>query len=240
MVLAKDLVLKEKRDLDWHRANERIIEGEYLSIPVLKFHDNEHSGFYYASRTQKTGVCLHYTEGYLGGDLSFLSRHNYRVSVPFLIARGGQIIQLWNPDFWSYHLGQSAIGGNERGSRALIPIEISSVGHLSKSGNRIFTYWGAEYCKASDTQYYEDLGVSYRGERYFATFSDEQYKALDTLLDALCSEYNIPRIYLDESKRYIPFESSAAAKSFKGISTHVNYRPTGKRDVGPAFDWSRI
>ena len=28
--------------------------------------------------------------------------------------------------------------------------------------------------------------------------------------------------------------------NFRGVTSHVNYRPTGKWDIGPAFDWERL
>jgi len=58
------------------------------------------------------------------------------------------------------------------------------------------------------------------------------------MLNHFCSKWSIPKTILSESKRYQVFESEA--NSYKGICTHVNYRPDGKADVGPAFDWGAI
>ncbi|HZX13946.1 MAG TPA: hypothetical protein VFF49_06060, partial [Thermodesulfobacteriota bacterium] len=65
----------------------------------------------------------------------------------------------------------------------------------------------------------------------------EQYNSVIKLLRFLTAEYKIPREFLDESKRYDVVNDIA---SFKGITSHVNYRPTGKCDIGPAFKWDRV
>jgi len=93
----------------------------------------------------------------------------------------------------------------------------------------------------SETQYYYDLGQPYRGYRYYATFSDEQYASLNALLDVICAEYDIPRSFLAEPDRYNLFSSSSDAKNYEGICSHVNYQPSGvKEDIGPGFEWGKI
>jgi hypothetical protein len=36
------------------------------------------------------------------------------------------------------------------------------------------------------------------------------------------------------------FSSDTEAKEFKGICSHVNFRPSGKWDVGPHFPWLEL
>ncbi len=36
------------------------------------------------------------------------------------------------------------------------------------------------------------------------------------------------------------FEGTKDVLSFKGIVSHINYRPSGKWDIGPAFDWATM
>ena len=240
MVLAKDLVEREMRDLNWHRAKGRISDGNFEGLPVLKFVDNEHTNYFINSKSKKQGICLHYTEGYLGGDLSYLSRQDAYVSVPFLIGQSGTIVQMFDPDYWAYHLGNMAIGGNKRGSRSLIAIELNSVGNLSQSGNWMFTYWGNEYCRVSETQYYTKLPQPYRGEQYFAKFSEAQYRSLRELIGVLTRKYGIPNVFLPPNARHRSFDGPSSAEKYRGISSHVNYRRTGKLDIGPAFEWKKI
>jgi len=58
---------------------------------------------------------------------------------------------------------------------------------------------------------------------------------LISLLRYLTAQYNIPRTFLPENKRHITGTESELP-NFKGITSHVNYRTSGKWDIGPAFD----
>ncbi len=51
---------------------------------------NGDASFYYHEKNPKTQIVLHHTAGYLKGDVAALSKPNYRVSVPFIIARNGK------------------------------------------------------------------------------------------------------------------------------------------------------
>lgn len=86
-------------------------------------------------------------------------------------------------------------------------------------------------------------------------YTDEQYIALNKLIDAICSKYpQIKRKLLDEEKRYNFFhykysDSKSDIKknmdlsdellSWRGISSHINYNHE-KFDIGPAFNWHRL
>ncbi len=204
---------------------------------------NGDKSFYYEEKNTKTQIVLHFTAGYLKGDVAALSKHSYHVSVPFIIARNGKILNMWSSAFWSYHLGSGSVGGNTNGSKRTIAIEISNIGFLKKIGNNLVTVYNDndDYCSLNeaDKKYYEKLDTPFRGEEYYATFTDNQYKSLITLLRYLTAEYNIPRTFLSEDKRYIT-GTPDDLPNFKGITSHINYRPTGKWDLGPAFDWNRV
>ena len=77
-------------------------------------------------------------------------------------------------------------------------------------------------------------------ELYYAKFTNAQYISLLLLLRYLTTRFNIPRTLLPPVKRYDVFGSAAEAENFKGICSHVNFRPSGKWDIGPAFDWERV
>ena len=99
----------------------------------------------------------------------------------------------------------------------------------------------SRYCRASETQYYVDLNTTYRGYRYYAYFTDEQYASLDRLLDVLCDEFDIPKTFLPEPDRYNLFSSAQDARDYEGICSHVNFQPPSvKQDIGPAFNWAAI
>lgn len=202
---------------------------------------NGDDSFYYQEHHAKNQIVLHYTAGYLKGDVAALSRHSYHVSVPFIIARNGTILNMWSSADWSYHLGSGAVGGNTNGSRRTIAIEISNIGFLKRIGNNLVSVYSDNdiYCSLDDTRFYTKLDTPYRGQEYYATFTDAQYKSTILLLKYLTDQYNIPPAFLPEDKRYITLPTNEIV-NFRGIVTHVNYRHSGKWDIGPAFDWDRV
>ena len=191
--------------------------------------------FYYRQETEKNQIVLHYTMGYLKGDIGKLTTPGEHVSVPFVIGRNGRIYNLFFSGFWSYHLGPGTIGGNEVRSKATIGIELSNIGHLQRTGDGMKHWNGSTYCNNNQTQYFEQM--NFRGFYYFSTFTNAQYEALITLLRYLTARYNIARNVLPLDFRYIAFDDVVG---FNGIVSHINYRATGKEDIGPIFDWDRV
>lgn len=196
--------------------------------------------YFYRVKYPKQQIVLHFTMGYLKGDIATLTKPNYHVSVPFELARDGLIYNLFPSFYWSYHLGRGTLGGNRYRSRASIGIELSNIGQLTRDGEQMLTYYSKPsrkdiYCKMDQKKEY--MKTSFKGWDYFATFTDAQYKSLIVLLRYLTARYSIPRKFLPVSKRYKATKETA---HFKGIVSHVNFRPTGKTDIGPAFDWDRL
>lgn len=241
MPVVQDIIAKEENDIAYLRAKGEIQDTTYKGLDVLYFKPNERDDYYYKSQVSKEKIALHYTAGYLGGDLSNLTRDNYHVSVPFVIAASGKIFQLFDPVYWSYHLTPGAVGGNKRNSSRSIAIEMSNLGPLEKSGGWMWNYVGSKYCRASESDFYVDLNQDYRGYRYYAYFTDAQYRSLDRLLDVLCAEFAIPKAFLPEPERYDLFKTASAAQDYRGICSHVNFQPPSvKQDIGPAFRWNEI
>jgi len=199
------------------------------------------TSYYYREVLNKKRIVVHFTEGYLKGDIATLTKTDNHVSVPFVIARNGTIYNLWTSTYWSYHLGTGAVGGNQPTSSSSLAIELSNIGPLTLSGTSLHTGYGDVYCDVADTEYYTQLPEPYRGYSYYATFTDAQYTSLAILLRFLTTRYNIPRTFLPEAQRYQLFNSDAEALASTGIVTHVNFRPAGEKvDIGPAFDWARV
>lgn len=212
--------------------------------------------YYYKEETKKNLIVLHSTAGTLKADMGALTKADEHVCVSYVIARSGTIYELFDPSYWSYHLGANAVGGNKVNSQRSIAIELSNYGPLTKVGDSLetiyssLTYTDANgvmkksardvYCDMDEIEYYTTVEDGYRGYTYFATFTDAQYKALDSLLDYLCGKFNIPREFIAADKRYDVFGSANDAKSFSGIATHVNFRKSGKWDLGPDFNWAKI
>lgn len=195
--------------------------------------------FYYQDAPAKERIVVHFTAGYLKGDLAALTKKDNHVSTPFVVARDGTIYQLFSSKYWSYHLGKGAQGGNQQMSSSAVAIELSNVAYLREKNGMLVDPYGAEYCSTADEDAFQKLDTAYRGYTTFATFTDAQYKSLINLLRYLTATYKIPAEFLPEPQRYDVYKDVA---SFKGITTHVNYQPQsyGKWDIGPAFDWTRV
>ncbi|WP_298548772.1 N-acetylmuramoyl-L-alanine amidase [uncultured Aquimarina sp.] len=202
---------------------------------------NGDASFYVQEKHTKKQIVLHYTAGYLKGDVAALSKPNYRVSVPFIIARNGTILNMWSSAYWAYHLGSKAVGGNTKGGKRTIGIEMSNIGFLKRIGDQLVTVYSDTdvYCHINEKQFYRKLDMPHRGEHYFATHTKKQYESLIFLLRYLTAAYNIPATFLPENKRYDVVNESELV-NFRGITSHVNYRSSGKWDIGPAFDWQKV
>ncbi len=215
------------------------IKGTTETIKIMDCaRDNGDKSFYYQEETVKKKIVLHFTMGYLKGDIATLT--NQHVSVPFVVGRNGIIYNLFASKYWSYHLGPGAIGGNTAMSKECIGIEISNIGPLKKVGdNLVTTYSDTDiYCSLSETELYTKLNTKYRNFEYFATYTDVQYGAISQLLKFLCAKYNLPKTFLNEPERYA-IMTDTSFKNFVGIASHVNCRPD-KVDIGPAFQWNKI
>jgi N-acetylmuramoyl-L-alanine amidase len=196
------------------------------------------SGFFYPEKTLKDMVVLHFTCGHLKGDIATLVEQDSHMSTHFILGRNGVAYQLFNTNFWSYHLGKSCVGGNTPNSKRSIAIEISNIGPLSEKGTTLCDIYGHAYCEMSEQQYYTKLSTSWRGYQYFATFTESQYVSLKNLLVYICNKWSIPRTLLPEPARYNIFTDNAC--TYRGICSHANYRADGKVDIGPAFNWDKI
>ena len=197
--------------------------------------------FYYEDKFPKDQIVIHYTIGYLPGDIGTLTTRDNHVSVPFLIGRNGTIYNLFPSAAWSYHLGKNAVGGNEVNSKRSIGIELSNIGPLVLKNNDLMSSYKDKdgnysdvYCSLNEKFLY--VKQTYRNFDYYATFTPEQYSSLIVLLRYLTDRYGIPREFVPIPER---FDTIQAVTGFKGIVTHVNYR-LDKGDIGPAFDWDQL
>ena len=216
------------------------VPNESLTLNGLLCTAAHRSGYYHDTVYQKERIVLHFTAGVLGGDMSMLTRQDYHVSVPFVIARDGTIYQLYSSKFWSGNLGGDALGnaGNAQDKRT-IGIELSNFGPMDLSSDTLRMTYGdrSAYCTLAQTDSYQKLPVPFRGKSYYATHTDAQYDSLIVLLRYLTAQYNIPRQFIPEPKRYL---TTPDVLTFKGIVSHINYRKDGKWDLGPAFNWARV
>ncbi|MBX2892379.1 MAG: N-acetylmuramoyl-L-alanine amidase [Saprospiraceae bacterium] len=248
-MLASETLSYEQRFLQFEQSRGRISVLQVSHPDGQPFHLNVyspgHHSFYYAERFPKERIVLHFTAGFLQGDVPWLTRSNKYVSVPFVVGRTGEIFNLYRSAYWSYHLGV----GDRRWDRASIGIELSNIGPLVLEGNMLkyevqrqlpdgqLVTVRYDYCDVNESAYYQRIPQRYRGHEFFAAFTDAQYSSLARLLVYLTNRYNIPRVFLPPATR---FDALPQNFSHRGILSHVNYRPSGKWDIGPAFDWARL
>jgi N-acetylmuramoyl-L-alanine amidase len=217
------------------------IPGEAGKLTYLRCQrENGDASFFFNEDVPKTHIVLHYTAGYLRGDVASLTTPANPVSVPFVIARNGTILNLWSSRQWAYHLGPGAVGGNTAGSKRSIGIELSNIGFLNKVGSNLVTDHDSTdvYCTLAETSQYVALKTPFRGKTYFATYTPKQYESLGMLLRFLTKKYAIKRALLPETQRYNLLTESQL-NALNGIISHANVRPD-KLDIGPAFDWQRV
>ena len=227
------------------------VPGEELLLKGCLCTPAKRSGYYYGVAYPKKRIVLHYTAGQIRSDLSTLTRNDYHVSVPFVIGRNGTIYQLFSSRYWSGHLGKG-IGNTQNGNaedKVTIGIELSNYGYLVKQDDNFETVYSRQrlsngksgpadiYCSEEEQTAYHELPVAFRGQRYFASYTPGQYQSLIVLLRYLTAQYGIERNFLPEPQRY---NSTAEVLNFSGIVSHINYRPDGKWDIGPAFDWQQV
>ncbi|MBD2754952.1 caspase family protein [Spirosoma validum] len=230
------------------------VPGENLTLTGIFCQPKTRSGYFNTPEPPpvKQRILLHFTAGDLSGGINQLTRQNTHISVPFVLARDGTVYQLFPSKYWSGNIGQGIgnTGTNNAQDKVTVSIEIINFGYLVERNGNLETIYSEPaagqpdtYCKLTQTEAYQKLVVPFRTQRYYATYTPQQYDSLIILLRFLTKKYNIPRVFLDESKRY---EDTNDVLNFKGIVSHVNYRGKNKFgnfekwDIGPAFDWKTL
>ena len=121
-MLASEITALEERI--HNNLTNHIEASKFNNVDIFKLKSTYSSNYYYTNEVKKKAIVLHFTAGFLEGDISTLTRKDNHLSVPFVLARNGNIYQLHDPKYWSYHLGPTAIGGNETCSSQTVGIEI--------------------------------------------------------------------------------------------------------------------
>jgi len=230
----------DRRKKDADGTPYKIEENTSYTFPLHILTPKGVTGYYYPVKSQKTLIVLHFTVGYLTGDLASLVEQDSHMSTPFVIGRNGTVYQLFDPDYWAYHLGRGTIGGNTLNSKRSIGIELSNIGPLIRENGALYNIYDKKYCDIEEGEFYTKLEIPFRKYSYFATFTDAQYESLRELLAYLSARFYIPHTILPENKRFRLFSSKEEAQTYQGICSHINYRAYGKVDIGPSFHWGRI
>lgn len=223
----------DKNLIDSSGKKHQILPGIYSYTKRLDCGFDSH---HYDEIKTKRGIVYHYTVGTLPSDIATLTTAGNKVSVPFVVARSGQIYELWDPKYWAYHLGPSKekLYNNTEQSARMIGIEVSNMGPLVLKGSTLYDVYGKEYCLLTDQ--YEYHKISYRGYNYYAALTNEQYDSLRHLTADLMVRFGIPHTTIDSQHRF-DFDPKNAIT--RGLTLHVNYRKD-KFDFPPSFDFSRV
>ena len=184
-----------------------------------------YNSYYYPSMTDKKSICLHFTAGFIRSDVGALTKKDNHVSVSYVVDRSGQIYELFDDSYWSYHLGCNAVGGNTSISKQSIGVEISNYGYLKASGDDLLDMYGNAYCRIEESCYYDK--VEYRGKSYFASMTEVQISATAALLKFLSRKHGISLKFKNDDAL---FASNREALDFRGIFAHSNVRKD-------KFDW---
>jgi N-acetyl-anhydromuramyl-L-alanine amidase AmpD len=213
--------------------------GPQAELPIDRTSLALPSNQYYPVETKKDLLILHFTAGASARSaVETWKSTPEHVATAYVIDRDGSIFEVFSPSCWAYHLG---IKGGTVHERRSIGIEIVNVGPLQPANgngqglNWWPKEWGQQYCSVDDSGKYVEC--TYRGKRYFAAFPEPQMQAVSRLTNRLCEQFGIRR-QLAPSSRRLEYDQ-AFFDSYKGIATHVNFRPD-KWDIGPAFEWERL
>lgn len=187
----------------------------------------------YEQRTKKTGICLHYTAGSsVAGAVAWWKTKNPHIGTPYIIDRDGTIYQVFDSDYWAWHLGINNAAQDQR----LIGIELVNWGPIQKRGEGIYSPVG--YTTAVVGSEVLQTAKPWKGVILFQRFTDPQLASLRELVDDLCTRYKIPKVLAPPEWRTAEKPWPGAA-THNGILAHEHFR-SDKYDMGPAFDWSRL
>src|SRR5262245_58678610 len=81
------------------------VPGENLQLEGLATRPKNRTDYFHSVAHKKERIVVHHTAGQLRSDLGALSRHDFHVSIAYVIAREGTIYLMHPSKFWSGHIG---------------------------------------------------------------------------------------------------------------------------------------
>lgn len=180
--------------------------------------------FYKVAQPKKQIVLHHTVSSTTNSPIDWWKQDPQHIGVAFVIGKDGVINQIWEPQYWAYHIGT---GSRTIDNKQSIGIEIVNEGFLQlKDG---IYYWNGRNTKLADQSKVLKLDSPWRGTQYYATYTDEQFNAVIELCAMLTKQFNIPRTVIDT------YQYEQSLLSFPGIVSHHNLR-ADKSDVSKAFN----
>lgn len=182
---------------------------------------------YYNTETEKHQIVLHHTvASTFSSTFNWWQQDGIHVATAYIIDKDGTICEMFNPDYWSYHLGK---GTTTLNNKSAIGIELVNEGPIWKKNNQYFWWDGTVSYKGE----VHDSNTWWRGYRYWAKYTKEQTTSLVELLRYLTERYQINTKIVDTYK----YDKELLYKN--GIISHHNVR-TDKTDVSYAMDLKKL
>jgi len=176
---------------------------------------------FFKEKSEKDKIILHHTvsSSTAKSVIDWWNKTKDRVSVPYIIEKNGKIYQVFNDEYWSYHIGGNATKNDNKTS---IGIEIINEGPLIRKDNAYYWFDGK-------VKYYGEVyPKKWRNYDYWATYTDEQVKATAELCKFLCEKFNIPKTFI------VSFTFDKNYFKQTGIMSHHNLR-ADKTDISVAW-----
>lgn len=198
------------------------IEKNYKNLDVTKDYKLDSSQFV-KQVTEKDKIFIHFTNGRKSATqaITSWSKDELNISSAYVIdAFDGKIYECFNPDYWGWHLGVK--GTNGVLDRKSIGVELCSYGPLKKVGDKFFA-WPSNWSTEVDSSEVYVLEDSYRGNKYYHSYSNEQLESLEKILDFLIDHYEI-NIQESFGEGFFEFNEDLILNRLPGIWTHSSCR----------------
>jgi hypothetical protein len=152
------------------------------------------------------------------------SRHNgkFKRTAPYTISMSGEIYEHYNPKYYS------EIINDEIFNKTTIPIIIENEGWLIKDlneENRYITHLGNIYNRIDKV-----FIKKWRGNNYWAPYTDEQLNSLVDLTKSLCEQFNIPKNVIHHNTKINDAHIYDGILYKSNLNTHFT-------DVNPSWDF---
>ena len=182
-------------------------------------------GNYYQEIYQKTQIVIghNYRKDMRHFD-AWLNRRNgmYKKTSAFSVDKEGNIYQHYDPKYYSDFLG------NEQ-DKCNISITLVNQGWLKLNEMNVYVDWlGHIYSREI-----KPLEKNWREYRYWANYTEEQFKSLKWLINHICKKFKIENTVIDHNV----YDENIDL--FKGITFRSNYY-SDLTDVSPAFEIEKI
>lgn len=176
----------------------------------------------------KKQIYLHFTAGSPSAKnvISWWDSNDPRIATAYVIdGNDGSVVEAFEPDYWSYHLGIKGTRGKV--DKHSIGIEVCNWGPITKKGDKFFTYVNKEI--SADEVF--ELDTPHRGYKYYHKYTEAQLENLEKLLIYLVKEYDIP-VQDTYGMDWFDYQADVIQQLTPGIWNHTTVRKD-KYDMAP-------